>query len=377
MRAIITIFFAAMMLYVKGLYAESGVRYFSAHPYPTKLSEWRIFLFRDGAVNLNQGVLPYELKNPLFSDYAEKFRTIWVPESEKIEYAEAGAFRFPLKGILTKTFAYKREHLSQPCAESGLRFEGHLKVLIGQCLIETRLLIHTENGWIGLPYIWDEDQKDATLKLTGKSFSLSIQHPEAGQKQFIYQVPNFNQCKACHIKHIEFEKRVLPIGPQAHSLNRLVDYQTEGVRNQLEFWNQKGILSGLPEKPWPVAARWDDESAPLDGRARAWLDINCAHCHSQEGPASTSGLFLNLEVSDPSSWGLCKSPVAIGNAGGGWLFDIVPGRPEESILFFRMASEDPAIMMPEVGRSLVHQKSLNLIESWIRSLEGECRLPHP
>lgn len=376
MRAVIT-FFAAFVLFVNNLNADTGVQYFSSHPFPAKLSQWRIFIIQDGNFNLNQGVLPYDLKNPLFSDYAEKFRTVWVPETKTIDYAPSGAFRFPVKSVLSKTFSYKKDHLTQPCADNGLTYQGDAKALSGHCLVETRLLIHTENGWIGLPYVWDEDQKDASLRLTGKSFTVSLQHPEAGASRFTYQVPNFNQCKACHIKHIEFEKPVLPIGPKAHNLNRMMSYHQAGDRNQLAYWNEKGILNGLPEKPWPSSEYWDDESAPLNDRARAWLDINCAHCHSPQGPASTSGLFLGLEVTDPSQWGLCKSPVAIGNAGGGWLFDIVPGRPEESILYFRLASEDPAIMMPEVGRSLIHRKSLNLIEAWIQNLEGVCIPPVP
>jgi hypothetical protein len=37
-----------------------------------------------------------------------------------------------------------------------------------------------------------------------------------------------------------------------------------------------------------------------------------------------------------------------------------------------MNSNDPKVAMPELGRSVVHQEGLALIEAWIRSLPGSC-----
>ena len=66
--------------------------------------------------------------------------------------------------------------------------------------------------------------------------------------------------------------------------------------------------------------RWSD-------RARAYLDINCGHCHSPTGPANTSGLWLDAAVSDRLKLGFCKQPVAAGKGTGNRLFDIAPGQP--------------------------------------------------
>ena len=49
--------------------------------------------------------------------------------------------------------------------------------------------------------------------------------------------------------------------------------------------------------------------------------------------------------------------------------DIDPGRPEKSILYFRMNSLDPGVMMPELGRSTLDQEGLDLIAAYIRSLD--------
>jgi hypothetical protein len=48
---------------------------------------------------------------------------------------------------------------------------------------------------------------------------------------------------------------------------------------------------------------------------------------------------------------------------------IDPGKPEDSILLYRMASTDPGIMMPELSRSLNHKEALPLIYDWIKEIE--------
>ena len=116
----------------------------------------------------------------------------------------------------------------------------------------------------------------------------------------------------------------------------------------------------------------DDAGAPVADRARAYLDINCGHCHSAVGPADTSGLWLDAATDEPRRLGLCKPPVAAGQGTGDHMFDIVPGRPEDSILIYRMASLDPGAMMPELGRGTVHEEGVALVRDWITAWLGGC-----
>ncbi|MCB1647666.1 MAG: hypothetical protein KDI36_19545, partial [Pseudomonadales bacterium] len=126
----------------------------------------------------------------------------------------------------------------------------------------------------------------------------------------------------------------------------------------------------------PAAARWQDPQSVTDAglnlAARSWLDINCGHCHNPVGPADTSGLFINWQETDKRRLGYCKVPIATGGGSGGRSVSISPGKPDESILVFRVGSDDPAAMMPEIGRSLVHQEGAALIRRWVASLEGQC-----
>ena len=179
-------------------------------------------------------------------------------------------------------------------------------------------------------------------------------------------MPNVNQCKGCH----SYEGAMLPIGPSVRRLNGEFNYP-EGNQNQLEKWGEINWLTSLPEKEnRPKIAVWDDpESGDLDDRARAWLDINCAHCHNPKGPASTSGFFLDILQEDPSVYGVLKTPVAAGRGSGERDYDIQPGDANASILYYRIDSDDPGIMMPELGRKLIHKEGVALIRDWINAME--------
>jgi hypothetical protein len=70
--------------------------------------------------------------------------------------------------------------------------------------------------------------------------------------------------------------------------------------------------------------------------------------------------------------GVCKPPVAAGQGTGDHIFDIVPGKPGESILPYRLGSTDPGAQMPELGRSTQHAEGLALIDAWIAAMPGDC-----
>ena len=72
------------------------------------------------------------------------------------------------------------------------------------------------------------------------------------------------------------------------------------------------------------------------------------------------------------TYGICKAPVAAGPATGGDSDDIVPGRPDESIIEHRMSWTVPEIMMPQIGRSVVDVQGVALISQWISGLDGGC-----
>jgi hypothetical protein len=70
--------------------------------------------------------------------------------------------------------------------------------------------------------------------------------------------------------------------------------------------------------------------------------------------------------------GICKPPVAAGRGTGDHKFDIIPGKPEDSIMPFRLNSAETGQMMPELGRSSIHQEGVQLIKDWIAAMPGQC-----
>lgn len=317
-----------------------------------KLSDYAFF---EGPLSLQQpakGVIAYALNTPLFSDYAEKLRFIQFPTGQSVVYNNREVLDFPVGTVIIKTFYFLTD-FRKPQA--------------GRRLMETRLLLHEPTGWKALEYVWNEEQTEAYLEVAGNEQQVNYTDASGKKRKQTYVIPNLNQCKGCHNRN----EVLTPIGPSARQLNGELQYPNNERENQLDHWQKLGILKGMPALAnCPKAPVWNDPSTgSVSERARIWLDINCGHCHRPEGPASTSGLNLSIHEQDLTAIGLQKTPVAAGRGSGGRLFDIVPGQPDASILLYRIESTDPSVMMPEVGRKVVHKEGAALMREWIKSLK--------
>jgi uncharacterized repeat protein (TIGR03806 family) len=362
-------------------HGPEAVHYFAAGK-PPKLSDWQVLKVHGRNLTLNGGVVPYDLNTPLFSDYAHKLRTIWMPQGTAAKYSADAAFDFPVGTIITKTFYYplpkaradarsvartyeQSGDFSQASgAESGLN-------LANVHLIETRLLVRREDGWVAFPYVWNSAQTEAELARTGDALPLELVADDGSREAFTYVVPNENQCAGCHVVDLK-TKKIAPIGTKARHLNRNFSYAA-GEENQLVHLVRLGLLSGLSNAGTaPKNVNWRDEHSPLNSRARAYLDINCGHCHNASGPANTTALDLTIFGGTDRYLGLCKPPVAAGRGTGDHFFDIVPGKPDDSILPYRMSSSEPGVMMPEQGRTTTHREGVALIRDWISAMQGAC-----
>lgn len=334
----------------------SGVRTYLAEPFPETLSKWRLFLPDAGApLKPNKGVVPYDLNTPLFSDYASKHRFIWMPEGASATYNGEDVFEFPEGTIISKSFAFPDE-----------KNPGK------QRLIETRLLVRGKEKWFALPYVWNEAQTEAKLEIAASPVQIAFRIPDGkdpeGQLHKInYSIPNANECAQCHNR----SKVLMPIGPKARNLNRDFAY-ADGTANQLAYLTKIGYLKGAPPpEQSPKVPVWNDPATgSLEARARAYLDNNCAHCHNPAGVAGYTGSWLSFNETDLRRLGFFKPPNSAGYTGGR-NFDIVPGKPADSIMIYRMESTRPKEMMPEIGRAMVHREGINLVREWLASLPEE------
>ncbi|MFM5917645.1 MAG: SO2930 family diheme c-type cytochrome [Novosphingobium sp.] len=294
--------------------------------FPQKLSDYGFF-FEPNASTPNLGVKAYRLNTPLWSDGAEKLRFVYIPQGKQAKAQGEGLLDLPVGSALIKTF----------------KFDGKL--------IETRVLLHRADGWVALPYVWDADQQEARLTLGGKRIELA----GPGGKPISYAVPNKNQCKECH----GVNGQVTPIGPKAYNLS--VAWLTD--------LNEKGLLDQVPTVTHRIPLWEDRDHVPAADAARGYLEANCAHCHNPDGAASNSGLYLGWQQSDPIKLGVGKRPVAAGRGSGNLEFDVVPGDPAHSILYYRMASLEGGIAMPELGRSALDPAGLAAVQRWIGELK--------
>lgn len=333
---------------------------------PRRLSEWNLFQLNERELTLNPSSLRVKPANTLFTDYAHKLRTLWVPAGATINVVD-NELDYPIGTILSKTFYYPENATGE-----FLQMEDTGTVesipLANHRLLETRLLIRKQDGWDALPYVWNPEQTEAFLRVAGASLP-AVLHTNMGEERFGYFVPNENQCSGCH-QTVHPDGSMHPLGAIARQLNHVMPVGDLGEVTLLQAMQANGWLQALPTQP-PMPA-WNDTAIPIEQRARAYLDMNCGHCHNPTGPADTSALLLDGLSHDGVAMGFCKPPVAAGGGSGGRLFGIVPGRPDDSILLYRMESSNPGTMMPELGRSLLHREGIELVRQWIESLPGNC-----
>ncbi len=319
------------------------------------LDQWCQVKLVNGDVVPESGVTPYSLNTPLFSDYAIKRRTVWMPSGVAASYDATDVLSFPDGTVLTKSFGFADDlRKTQPTIT----------------WVETRVIWKTAGAWQAITYRWDSAQKTATANPGGEVVPLSFIDATGNPVNANYLVPSSPQCAQCH----NSSEVLQPIGPKARNLNRDNLYPDGSTQNQLAYWTAKGLLTGAPDpSAAPKLAVWNDPSTgTLEQRARAYLESNCAHCHSPTGEAYTTGLFLSTLETDPFSYGVCKHPVAAGPGGCGRPVDVFPGDPLQSIIPCRLESTAPSIAMPQIGRSVVDTAGLQLVTDWISSLTGTC-----
>lgn len=306
---------------------------------PETLSAWG--LFADArAQRPAEGVHLYRVIAPLYSDHTSKYRFIRLPPGGRIGWRDEGPWDFPPGTVVAKTFAMP---LDQRDPAQGER------------LLETRLLVRAGDGWVPHTYVWNEEQTEATRVVAGKRMPIEWIHFDGRPRQLTYRVPNTNQCHGCHGK----DESIDLLGVRAAQVDR---------DGQIERFASLGLFDVEP----PAArSRLVDPfgDAPLEQRARAYLEANCAHCHRDGGAAGETGLWLSVETERPVDYGVCRRPFSAGAATGGRPFDIVPGHPEQSVMVYRMASSDPEIKMPELPTQIPHDEAVELISAWIAAME--------
>ena len=323
------------------------------------LAEYDFFQGKLAEMRPKDGVVPYTVAAPLWSDQAGKGRFIVLPEGGKIEFSADSDWEFPDGTILVKSFFFDHDR-RDPGA--------------GTRILETRLLVRAAGAWKGYTYLWNDEQTAVTLLKTGKHVMVDFVDLDGAAKTEEYIVPNLDQCSSCHERDDE-EHSLGLITPQ---MNMMVERDGKMVP-QLDWLAGQGLFAATPPASGSLMAFADPlgTEGTLDWRARSYLHGNCAHCHQAGGGAGKSGLVFLASETDPAKIGICKVPAAAGPGAGGNPHDIVPGDPDRSIVIFRMNSLDPEIKMPELPNRVIDARGVQLIRDWIAAMPADSACLEP
>ena len=306
--------------------------------WPRKISETGLFASIKSK-KMNDQAVQYHVNAPFWSDTAQKSRYLMVPKGKKIQYRESGSWNVPVGTTIVKNFHKSKNRL-----------------------LETRLIKRTENGWESATYVWEQRRNnEATLHPEGNQFEVwQPNRPERKWDVFSWHAPSSSECSSCHVDAAGYV-----LGLNTAQLNRDIDGS-----NQIMQLMQKELLE-LPESFDPTtAAKYvspHEPSAPINDRARVYLEVNCAMCHRPGGPGNAN-IDLRIET-ELSKTGMLNKPPAQGDLGVADAMLICPSQPEKSVLWQRVNTLG-AGRMPNIGSNRVDEKGSNLIKEWIEAMKA-------
>lgn len=277
-------------------------------------------LFRNSVTQTpSEGVIPYSVKVPFWTDNAHKQRYMFIPPGTSISLDEStGLFRFPIGSVFAKHFS------------TGDTPDKY---------VETRIMVLRDNKkWEYRTYRWHKDQTTTTSKEVTRFSDASTNHE-------MYRIPSEEECQGCHNKSrgdvlgFKPEQMNFEISEQQHALDLLAV--------KIGFENLSAIKS-RPAFPDP-----NDTVLDVDSRARSYLDVNCSYCHNSKGPAP----FFDTRI----ALSLAETKMLEGGV-------VVPGQPDASLLYQSLITMDQKKRMPFTSVH-VDKEGAALIKAWIEQLE--------
>ncbi|WP_144057343.1 PQQ-dependent sugar dehydrogenase [Novipirellula maiorica] len=332
-----------------------------AQSFPKKLSETG--LFESVSDHLPApGVIPYEVNVPFWSDYSVKDRYLALPKAASVKFHSKEDWEFPVGTVFIKTFwmHQDRESRSEPQR------------------LETRLMVHSPDGWQAYTYVYNEDCSEANLLEGSKEMPLEIATAEGAITQ-PYYFPSRSECFACHTKQAGFS-----LGLTTRQMNRTMNYYGTQV-DQIAMLDRLNVFTeSVAAEDVPATEKFPDwgfgnfdrggnngdEREPLQEDAtrlaRAWLEVNCAMCHQPGGigpgkidmRADTPLREMHLLGVKPKQGQMTPPDGRL----------IVPGQPYLSELVVRAGHRDVR-QMPPLATNRVSERAIDVLKQWIEQLE--------
>ena len=225
---------------------------------------------------------------------------------------------------MTKTFFY---------------YNDERDTALGKRIVETRLEIKENDVWNVATYIWNQNQTDAILALDGLDTPISWIDENGISRSTMYHIPTENECMACH----QSNPKMTPLGPTLLNLNRNIE-RNGNTLNQITHLQNVGLLNHFSVDQIGQMVDYNDLNASLEDRGRAYLAMNCAHCHNPNGWEGAAEREFDFRYETP-------------------LDDAGIRYEEEKI---KNALQDRE--MPLIGTSILDEEGVNLIMEYLNSL---------
>jgi len=366
--------------------------------FPRKLSESGLFKSIPNHLMVD-GVIPYSVNAPFWSDQAFKARFIALPEFDSegkpslIDYSGTKSWNFPNSTVIIKSFALEMEQ-GNPLSRKW---------------IETRFMTRQDGEWVGYSYLWNDQQTDADLVGSlGKDvpYEIKDKSEKAGIRKQVWHYPSRAECMVCHsrasnfvlglcelqmnkshdyntgtenqLEHLEKLRLLKPRTPDLRTALKLMG-QNDGKKDKdLDEWVNK-LLSfpdqrkpATPDNLLPLSVSQlkklvnpYDKSNTLESRVKSYLHSNCANCHINAG-GGNSQIDLDFfadkdkikivdEKPNHHAFGFKNAKI------------IAPGDPERSVLLHRISIVG-AGQMPQISRNMVDKQAVELFTDWIKAL---------
>jgi len=304
-----------------------GSNIYSIPEFLPKLSELQLFEGPLADLKLNDTVHEYNVSTPLFTDCAYIFRSIALPNGGQMVYNGQDLLLFPDNTILAKTLYYPNDERNYA---------------LGKKVIETQVLIKKNGVWNVGNYFWNDEQTEAYLDEGAHVVQIDWIDNLGNDRTVNYKVSPKILCFQCHNNN----GSTRPIGPKSRALNFV-----HNGKNQIQYFIDIELLTGAPDvSQIAVLPDWSDNSLLLEDRARAYLDVNCAHCHQPGGSYNTNygdSFEFRFETAFEDS-NISEVKVAIRD---------------------RMATQISSYFMPLIGTTVIHKEGVELINEYIDSLE--------
>jgi uncharacterized repeat protein (TIGR03806 family) len=279
----------------------------------------------------------YDVNVALYADSAIKRRFVFVPAGTHVR-TTADYWDLPLGSYLVKTFAFPVDARNPA---------------LGERLVETRLMVKQADGFLASTYVWNDAQTDALA--SAGDLDVPVHWIDEGGRahEESFHVPGTSECASCH------QNRAL--GWRSRQLDHSGSY-ADGSEDQIAHLAARGVIDHAPPAQQVLSDPFGD--APLERRARSYLDANCSHCHEAGGSAEDTELFWDLEHTTRKNLPACRpSDVPFSDP------VLVPGHPEQSEFLERMSSSSSLLRMPRGPTRVPDAQGIALLSAWVASME--------